>query len=280
MINRREILAGLGASALTTASMPAWGRAGIDLNNRRDFLQSVVKMRGSTDERLCIGWVAGTRYAVVEHRAIPMMNLLAATFSQYRQKPGGDYEARSIEIAYFLDLVSGKLLETWRNPVTDRVVDVPQVRMGPSAFDISADGLQIRRAAGEAVGMSLNHRFESPYQRGDDVWITEVIDVNGKPRKDSRPFVYNEMSTYHARLSDLANPALATVPANISFHGLVTFRSWMGFADTPGHTTAHGSGTRASRMAELPAYHQELTKALHPDVYANPLEILSETEDS
>ncbi len=276
MMNRRDLALGLGGAALGLTASSAFGGVDLNLNKRADFLQAAVKMRGSTDERLCIGWVTGTRYAVIEHKAVPIMGLLAATFTQYRRSTPDAYEAKSIEVAYFTDLETRKLIETWRNPFTDRVVDVPRVRMGPSQFSVNADGLQIQRAAGEAVGMALQHQFKPAVVRGDDVWITEVIDVHGTPPGDhAKPFVYNEMSTYQAKLSQLADPGLPTVATNVTFHGLVTFRPWMEFGDMPGHTTAHGAGMRAASISELPKYYVELTREFNPDVLEDPLAVLN-----
>lgn len=270
-IDRRRLLLGIGGASAGLVGLPALGAPGLDLSDRDDFLTGAIKMRGSVDDRLCIGWVIGTRYAVIDHRAIPLMGLMAATFTQYRRIRDDAFEARSLEVAYFTDLAERRLLETWRNPVTGASVEVPMTRMGPSRFVVTADGIDLQVPAGEARGLQLNHRFEPAVVRGDDVWITEIIDAGSEPRPDRKPFVYNEMSTYHARLSDLADPDQPTVPTNVSFHGLVTFRPWMGFGDTPGHTTAHGSGTRASRIGDLPPYWLELTGKYHPDVLENPL---------
>jgi hypothetical protein len=271
MINRRHALAGIGGLALATAA-PAWPRAGLDLADRRDRLTAIAKMRGSTDGRLTIGYVIGTRYAVPEHRAIPMMGIMAATFSQYRRISDDVFEARAIEIAYFTDIETGKLLESWKNPVTGTVVDVPQTRMAPSLLRLTADGLTVARPDGPA-GLELKHRFLDPVVVGDDVWITEEIHVAGPPA--ARPFVYNELSTYRARKSELDQPALAVVPTHVDYQSLITYRDWMGFGDTPGHTIARGAGARVTRAAELPPYFLDLTRRHHPDVLADPLKVLA-----
>ncbi len=274
MIDRRQLLLGAGGAMAGVSGASVFAAPALDLTDRDDFLTACIKMRGSVDDRLSIGWVTGTRYAVVEHKATPMMGLLAATLTRYRRIRPDAYEAKSLEVAYFTDLKSRELIETWANPFTGKTVDVPKTRMGPSRFVVTADGLDLQVAAGEARGLELSHRFEPAITRGDDVWITEIIGVSGEPVPGKRPFVYNEMTTYHARMSDLADPAQATVPTNISFHGLVTYRPWMGFGDTPGHTTAHGSGTRAASLDELPEYWRELTAKYHPDVLENPLGVL------
>ncbi|MFW2405749.1 MAG: DUF1838 family protein [Gammaproteobacteria bacterium] len=274
MIDRRRLLLGMGGAAAAIGGLPAFGAAALDLTERDDFLTACMKMRGSLDDRLCIGWVMGRRYAVVDHKAIPMMRLMAATFTQYRRIRPDAFEAKSLEVAYFMDNDTGELLETWKNPVTGNIVDVPRTRMGPSRFVVTADGLELLVPAGEARGVELKHRFDPAVIRGDDVWITEVIGAASEPTPGRRPFVYNEMSTYHAKMSDLVDPAQATVPTNVAFNGLVTYRPWMGFEDTPGHTIAHGSGGRVTSIDELPGYWQQLTKKYHPDVLEDPLAAL------
>ncbi len=277
MLDRRSILAGLGGLTLASATRPAWSLAespaGPDLGNQSDLLTALAKMRGATDERLCIGYVVGARYAVPEHRLIPMMGILAGTFSQYRRISADAFESRALEIAYFTDLETGKLLENWKNPVTGTTVDVPLTRMGPSRVILTAAGLTVPKLSGEAAGLKLNHIFQPPVVVSDDVWITEQINIDGPP--SPRPFVYNELSTYHARRSDVADPGRATVPTQVQYQSLITYRSWMGFGDTPGHTVARGAGMRAASVAELPPYYLELTRRLHPDVLKDPLAILA-----
>jgi hypothetical protein len=281
-IDRRSVLrlfgtAAAGATGIPALAASALGEPALDLSRADDFLAAVLKLRGSVDDRLCMGWVIGTRYAVIDHAAIPMMGILAGTFSRYRKIRDDAYAARSIEVAYFTDLATGKLLETWKNPVTGKTVEVPQIRMGPASLIVTARGLEVERPSGEAAGMELRHRFEPAVTRGDDVWITEIINVDGQPsRPGAKEFVYNEMSTYHGKLSALADPRQATVPTSVNFHGLVTWRPWMGFGDLPGHTTAHGAGTRAARIEDMPEYYLELTERYHADVLNDPLGILDD----
>lgn len=274
MLDRRSLLAGVGALALTATSRPAWSRPGLDLGNRRDLLSALVKMRGATDDRLVIGYVIGARHAVPEHRAIPMMSFIAATFSQYRRVDEDTFEARALEIGYMTDFHTGKLIEQWKNPVTGTTVDVPLTRMGPSRLVITADGLTVPRPSGQAAGLELKHVFRPPVTVGDHVWVTEQINVDGPP--GPRPFVYNEMTTYYARKSELDDPARAAVPTKVQYQSLITYRPWMGFGDAPGHTVAHGAGMHVAGMDELPPYYLELTRRLHPDVMKDPLALLAE----
>jgi hypothetical protein len=266
----------MGGLALGLAGAPALAHPNLDFNDPVDRLTALAKLRGSTDERLVVGWVIGTRYAVIEHKATPMYGILAATFSQYKKINDEAYGARALEVAYFTDLENGRLLETWKNPFSGVTVEIPQTRMGPSSLILTAEGLRVDIPQGEAAGMQLNHRFRAPVVHGDHVWVTEEINVAGTPpHAGAKPFVYNEMSTYHALKSHLDDPERANVPVSVDFHGLVTFRPWMGFGDIPGHTTARAAGRRAERIEDLPGYYLELTERYHADVLNDPLGLLN-----
>lgn len=275
-MHRRRLLQSLGSLAVAAAAPGVSGAPSLNLDDPRDRLTALAKMRGSADGRLTIGWVIGERYAVVDHKAIPMLGILAGTFSRYRRLDADTFEAHALEIAYFTDLDTGRLLETWKNPVTGTVVDVPQTRMGPSRILMRAGGLEIPRPSGEATGMAIEHRFLDPVVLGGQVWVTEEIRVaSDAPAPGGQDFRYNEMTTYQAKLSDLNDPAIPVAPVNVQFQSLVTFRRWMGFGDTPGHTTARGFGGRAVTPGELPPYYVALTRQFHPDVIADPLAALA-----
>ena len=275
MIHRRHLLQGMGGAALAAVSPLSIAGTGLDLTDPRDRLTALAKMRGSTSGMLTIGWVIGARYAVVDKKAMPMLGILAGTFSQYRRLDADTFEAHALEIAYFTDLDTGRLIETWENPVTGKVVEVPQTRMGPSRILMRAEGLEVPRPSGEAAGMEIQHEFRDPIELHGRVWITEEIRVQSEPRKPGgKAFRYNEMTTYESRLDDLNNPALSAAPVNVQFQSLVTFRPWMGFGDTPGHTTARGFGGRETRVEDLPPYYLELTERYHPEVLNDPLAAL------
>lgn len=279
MIHRRHLLQGIGGAALAAASPLSISATGLDLSDPRDRLTALAKMRGSTDGSLTIGWVIGERYAVVDNKAIPMVGILAGTFSQYRRRDADTFEARALEVAYFTDLETGRLLDTWENPVTGKIVEVPQTRMGPSLILMRAEGLEIPNPAGEAAGMTIRHHFDDPIQLHGRVWVTEEIRVASEPRQPGgKGFRYNEMTTYESRLDDLNDPEMTSAPVNVQFQSLVTFRPWMGFGDTPGHTMARGFGGRETRVKDLPPYYVELTERYHADVLNDPIAALQASE--
>lgn len=260
--------AGLGLSSQAHAATP-------DLSDPADFLTAVIKMRGATDGSLALGWIMGQRYAVYEGRAIPMFGLLAGTFFTYTRIDELTFEMRSFEVAYWTDLETGKLLERWQNPITGKTVDVPQTRMGPSVVPVKPGGFDLS-AVPRMAALESNHMFRPAVTKGDDIWITEEIKISGDPPTSGpAPFRYNEMTTYNAKLSDLAKPDLVTVPTSIQYQSMVGFTPWAGMDGLDAMNMGRGSGRRETRVEDMPAYYLELTEKYHSDVLNDPIAVLN-----
>ncbi len=246
--------------------------APFDFSDKKNLLSSVVKMRGATDERVCMGYVIGTRYALVDGTATPLFGLIAGTFSQCKKVDDESYECRAFEIAYMTDLSTGNLLETWTNPFTSKTVNVPQTRTLMGKVIIKASGLMPVNSPMFAA-LEFNHQFRPAVTNGSDVWITEETRIRNKPGSPATAprFRYNENTTYHAKRKDLANPTLATVPTSISYQSLINFSPWMGMDGVEGMNLGRGNGFRVADQKELPPYYLQLGEKYHADVLHDPL---------
>lgn len=267
-------LPALALPSLAGLAQPAAAAGKLDLTNKADYLTAFQKMRGSLDNRICYGGITGIYYGVMDNRIIPLYGVLAGTFSRYQKAADGNFEGRTFEVAYFTDWNTGDLLEKYNNPITGETVDVPQTRMGPSKITVTADGLKIGGAAGEARGMSIQNRFLPARVVNNDVWIVEESIV-ATPKEFKGPkFAYNEVTTYHATLDDLNNTALMKTPTLVHFSVVVSWRPWLKMGDRPGHLMGNGTGRKYNKLDDYPARYQEWTKKFHPDVWADPGAIL------
>jgi hypothetical protein len=149
--DRRGLLLGLGSAALLGATAPAeagqplWpmSAAGTAATLRpaplddATLMHTFMKLRGATDGRLTIGWMDAVNYAFIDGETWPMYRLLAATWQTFRKVSDTLYESRSLEVAHFLDLQTGALLQKLTMPVSGAVVDVPAYRAGPSVGKVA-----------------------------------------------------------------------------------------------------------------------------------------------
>ena len=289
-LNRRSVLAGaLGAPLL--ASLPARaqqvpGLVDLDLSDE-EMLRLFQKLRSSLDDRVTMGWVDAVNYAFVEGVTYPLYRLLSTTIRQARKVNEGLYKSVSLEVAMYMDIETGELLDKLTMPITGKVVDVPLYRAGPSHMDITVRADETRdftmdqetREGGSffASGRMESQRFISlPQRRGDDFYIRQDISARVFPSEDSKAsFFYREWTTNRGSWSQLSDPSLAVVPCDLAYVANTAFRPWMEMGDTPGHTVQNGRGGRAASPEELPVELHRLVSRHHPDLIDDPRGVLA-----
>lgn len=88
-----------GAALIGPGMLPLKASSALDLSSDRDLLRALVKMRGSLDSTLVIGWLRAKRFAASQGRIEPLCGFLAAVFSRLRRKgavrggPAGGFSA-------------------------------------------------------------------------------------------------------------------------------------------------------------------------------------------
>ena len=295
LLTRAAIVAALPALAVG-ADQPRIAesrrRALADFEDPIQRLATVVRMRGALDPGLVITFLEGVYYGVMAAQIRPLYGISAALFRQYRPRSDGGFDCANYELVFITDLDTGGLLPEFRNPYSGRVVKPPQARFGPSRLAI-LPSLEVQRVArpvaaptptpqevsaarsGGTQGAAHFHRFRPPRVVGDDVWIVEESSIQLPPPVN---IPLNELLTYHARLSDLADPSLTHVPTEVQFSPVIGWRPWQGMEGFDG-PASHVMGVCAGRVVrsfeELPAAYRRWTAEYHPDVQADVLGLLA-----
>lgn len=123
-VTRRGLLGGVGAG-MALAATPSLAAAGkgpirpLDVNDPRENLYGFAKMWGTIGAKPVISAYQGVQYAVVgKKRATPLFGFYG--FANIRNAIQGDGSVKVMgkECGYFVDLASGKILDTWDNPWT------------------------------------------------------------------------------------------------------------------------------------------------------------------
>jgi len=285
-LTRRSLMGGAIATSIPTATtlfVPGWAVAAqpsLNLTNNKDLMTAIMKIRGSTDNNLVFGYLIGNYYGVVNNRIKPLFGLLASVFSRYHKIDDYTYGSASFEVAYFTDWDTGELLETFNNPYTGELVDVPQTRMGPSSGIYTTKGRLFDAENPVLVGREISHRFLPLRVQNNSVWLVEETSVGTPEGAPGTSFVYNEVTTRETTLSDLNDPTQASAPISVHFTGIVTWRPWLKMGGHPGHMHGDGTGRRVNGWDDMPPKYVELTKIHHPDVYKDANGILDQVASS
>lgn len=276
-IERRDALTGilLGGAALATGApaIASKRRNALDVTSPEGRQRTFMMMRNALDEDLSISWVWANYYGVVEDRMDPLFGVSSAVFSRTRRVDDGSFEAVSFELAWFTDLATGKALDTFRNPYTNKDCKVPSGGFAPSLSRFDRD-LKFHLPK-EIPGLTIEHEVLPFVVRPDEVWVTERMRSATMFPGATKPFRYSDNTVMRAKRKDLEKPGATRVTTDVSYTNVVTWRPWLEMGDRPGHLTAGGVGRQNATMDSIPPAWLEATAARRPEVLKDPGAILA-----
>ena len=275
---RRSMI--FGATSISLVAPSVWASSSsqvLNFTERSDRFRALVKMRACTDERVVFGGVKGFYYGVVDSEITPLYGVLAGTMARYKV----NFDTQQIigttfEVAYFTDWETGQLLETFRNPYTGSIVEVPQTRMGPSKIVLGEDGRDGLSDNPELNRFEVNHRFIGPRNENGQVYLVSESMVKTPEDYSGPQFRYNEVTTYKAQMQSIIDPSTVMANDSTHFNSVVSWRPWLKMEGHPGHLFGTASGGNYSRIRDFPPYYVELTKFYHPDVFSDTEALLSD----
>jgi hypothetical protein len=250
------------------------------------LLDSYVRLRASTDGKTTFGWLDALRYAVIEGEIFPLYRVLAFGLARFTKVADDRYDALVLEVAHYVDIESGELLDTLVMPRTGKSVKVPRYRTGPKrvAFgvkidesEVVGDGVPRKQLQSFApVGDVRLQRWVSEPRLSDGVYYVrheEYGRVTPRDPAGARIF-YREWTQWHGPAKLALDARLASAPCEYSYAALTSWRPWMEMGSVPGHTAENGRGAKIASLDRLPDDIRRLTERTHPDVLENPERVM------
>ena len=272
-----------GAAMLGPGMLPLRASAAgeIDLTREPDLLRALVKMRGSLDSELAIGWLRAKRFSVSQGRIEPLCGLISAAFSRFRQVSEDLFEAVVLEITHYTDFETWELLDRLVMPFTNREVEVPAFRFGPTTtrFAVRLDEREefepqagtTQEAFSPAASVRMTKSIHPEYVREGTLLLRHEEHGRVKPNDSDIPnMFYKESTVWSAPLDEVLDPNVASVDSVVNYSAMTSWRPWMHMGDVPGHTASNGHGARARSVDDLPEDFLGYTRQLHPDVVEDP----------
>lgn len=280
-----NLVAGAAIMSPLISPLNAVAATTLDLDHDPDLLQAMIKMRGSLDSELVIGWLKAKRFAVSQGRVEPLCGVLAMTITNFRQVSEELFEEVILEVAHYTDFHSGELLTRLVMPFTGKEVEVPPYRYGPLsgryAVQLDENKPYVPRANSNedefspagSILMTKSIRVEDI--RGGKLFMRH--EAHGRvmlPDSKTPSVFYKESTIWSAGLSEVLDTATRNVNSSVSYAAMTGWRPWMQMGDLPGHTSSNGFGGKVQSMADLPEDILRYTQQLQPDVLADPQALL------
>jgi len=265
------------AGAPAATGLPAAAPPGFD--SPEDHLRAWLKIYGELAGDIDVySWFDGRLSAVTGDRA-PLQPLLGFEgFAVNRLVPRDDGSCLVFinEVAFYKDLASGRIIDSWDNPLTGERCEVFQLHAGPLTNRLTT----IRRH--ELPDGTFHEKpFSLPwFFHGNDAFVSiEFNDVRTNPlQPDQWPresagekIRVSESMQFMARLDELQNPDLTHVDSTANWTLLRSWLPWMLMGRRPGHLFySNFVRNLGARMELIPRQILDETEKRFPEYLTSP----------
>lgn len=230
--------------------------------------EMIVKVMGSTEREDTYAFLKFHVYGYAGENVIPfftMNNVIVQKWTPTEEP--GNYDLQHYEVAYYSDFDETTPIETWENPVTGEVIDIPPFVLGPIYRQYTPEGVIAPGLAPEPLNISVI---------GNRVFIpTQSVDQTSNPMSGPEwgpyagdPTVYwDSMLTYSADMSDVLDPSLSKAGAEIHMQNLVSWNPYFKMGMLPGRTMVRAYGTHIDSLDDIPPEARAGLEKYTPEIF-------------
>lgn len=289
-LTRREslALAALAGGALTASEAHAQATnfvTKIDFKDPKWTRDTYARLDMDLNpEKEKVGWLKGTVYGVRDNEAVRPL-FVNEGFSVVRSKrlPDGSWRRMLREIVFYRDIETGKILETWKNPYTNRAVNVVPIANDPFNYTISDFYPDPPSYGGLNTDKPPKRPLLMNWSNGPNGTLILHVDVNlyypsgMQPDKwpMESPGVFtrvSELFIYVVKRADLENSNLTHVPAVGSWSRITPWLPWMEMGGAPGHINYFNTFGTLTSIRDLPVDLIAAARAVDPKFLSAPKE--------
>ena len=227
----------------------------------------IVKIIGSTDREDTYSCLEFHVYVYAGENLIPFFSMNNVIVQKWTPIEPGHYDLQHYEVAYYSEFDSPTPIETWENPITGEVVDVPHFILGPIARQYTPEGIIAPGIAPNPLNISvIGDRVFIPTASTDLVFNPMSTPDWGEYAGD--PDVYwDSMLTFSADIEDVLNPDLASAEAEIHMQNLVSWNPFFKMGVRPGRTMVRAFGTNIDSLDDIPPEFRAGLEKYTPEIF-------------
>lgn len=272
-ISRRELLVGAAAAGLAMGGTGAAHSANSaspqsELTDVPDALTLYRKLRYRTDTGLVFWWLRGIKYGQIGAELTPLYMNHVGTVMRIRPDDDGGMAVTSLEITLPTALDWKTLLDEWTNPYTGEVLPVSIRPVGPTTVQYDSRGAREFPTELGGARLEVSGQSEPPTIVGGEVFMSEIVRAKVFRPERKTPYMVNDISSYHGKLSELSDPAITSVRATVAFAEVTGWQNWMKMGDRDGTLTSRTVGSKVASYQEMPLVWRDAVANKLPELAA------------
>lgn len=199
---------------------------------------------------------------------IPFYTMNNYIVQKWEPDVDGHFEVQHYEVAYYAKFDTNEAIDTWENPLTGEVLDLPHFVLGPvprfygptqaeSTASFAADPLNITMI-GDRVFVPTLTSFAVDNILSPEEW---------GPYSNGPKIYWDSMMVYSADVEDVFDETKTHVDAEIHMQNLISWSPYLKLGQHPGRTMVRAYGKHISGYDELPGDIRSNLEKYTPDIF-------------
>lgn len=239
------------------------------LSNPVDRAALIAKILGSTSEEERHAYMKFHVFGFAgDGNVVPFFSMNNYIVQKWAPDGDGNFEVWHYEVAYYSKFDEQTPIETWENPLTGEMVDVPPFILGPvyrlygpdgsdSRASFASDPLNITMI-GDRIYVPTLSSFAFPNQLKPEDW---------GPYSNGPVTFWDSMLTYSADVRDVFDDEKTHVDATIQMQNLVSWAPFLKLGQHPGRTMVRAYGQHISGYDDLPDDIRKNLEKYTPEIF-------------
>lgn len=246
-----------------------------DFRSSPDSSAAFLRMRCtlSPDGQKYSWWTATVYAQVPGEKLKPLLGFEGYNVCRVLKLADGSYQLLTREVSYYKDLKTGKIIEQWDNPYTGKTDDVMHVHNDPVNTAMPAPGKTSYPMPWKVMGNDVMVLLDIPLDYPNELSPKEFPEESSGER-----YIASEHFGFFAKLADMNNPKLQSVPYVNSWFRTGPWLPWMKMGERPGGLIYSAEGKKLDSFADLPAEVQAYTREHFPKFVHAPTKFVSPNE--
>ena len=178
---------------------------------------------------------------------------------------------RTLSIIFYTNIDNNKILNSLKNPITNKIVKIkqPSIRISDRFYNLR--GLEDSKNQTPGSVTTEYGDIGPAWALDDDIWLNADNGFRIEPvNKNVTLRQVNDWFTYHGSFKEVSDNEVMRAHSTQSFHDFNTWPNWLGMDSKDGGYIARGFGKKVFHIDDMPSIWKKLTRDNYLEYYNNP----------
>ncbi|RKR15236.1 uncharacterized protein DUF1838 [Maribacter vaceletii] len=240
-------------------------------SSKGEIFKSHIRLMGSLKPATIYNWFSGHLWGILPGEAPKPLTTLQGLAKSNWKKEGNNYTKESFDLGFFGDLETGKVLDTWKNPYTNEIIE-------PFHFMYGGGSNTTYTPDGILSGETIKPYKENWVQSGEQIWLDEYGSASFKNplQPEEWPISsageqmhFGSSTTYVTDAKQLFNPNIDSCEQTFFWTAINSWEPWLHMGQKPGFVMWRATGKKIVDISEIPDSMHDYVSKVQPNYFDN-----------